>query len=295
MNIINEYKHDLLNHDLWNLNTKIHISFEFFPPKNYDMENKFWNSIGKLSTLKPDFFSITYGANNSQCNQIFDLVSKVNQITKVEVAPHLTCINHTINELEDIAVKYWDAGIKHIIALRGDAQNVDNKIKMYGSDLVRLLKNIADFDISVAAYPEIHPEAINAKMDLLYLKKKIDEGANRAITQFFFNIDKFLRFRDKCISNNINVDIVPGILPISNFNQICRFSKMTNVDIPKSIYNIFNGLEKDQTTSMILGSKIAMDMVQSLYSEGINNFHFYTLNCSNISYAICCLLGIKPC
>ncbi|CAL4318123.1 5,10-methylenetetrahydrofolate reductase [Buchnera aphidicola (Eriosoma lanigerum)] len=291
MFFFNKYKYELLNHHILNLTKKINISFEFFPPKNIDMQNKFWDSINQLKKLNPNFFSITYGANNSDCNQILDIVTQVNQVTNIEVAPHLTCINHNLIELEEIAKKYWSAGIKHIVALRGDTLNISKKVIMYASDLVKFLKKIANFNISVAAYPEVHPEAINEKSDLIYLKKKIDEGANQAITQFFFSTDKFLYFRDKCIANGITVEIIPGILPIVNFNQIHRFAKMTNVHIPKWIYKIFENVEKNSITSMMIGYKIAMDMIQSLYYEGVTSFHFYTLNCSKLSYAICRLLS----
>ncbi|XRX42584.1 MAG: methylenetetrahydrofolate reductase [Buchnera aphidicola (Eriosoma harunire)] len=291
---INKEKNDLLQYSNFFYNKKINVSFEFFPPKNLDMENKFWNTVNVLSTLKPRFFSITYGANNSTCDQIFNLVSTVYESTKVVVAPHLTCINHTIYELKKIAKRYWTSGIKDIVALRGDSvSNKQYNHIMYAVDLVKLLKEIGDFNISVAAYPEMHPESKNKQDDLLNLKKKIDAGANQAITQFFFNTDTFLRFRDECISNKIHIDIIPGILPISNFNQICKFSKMTNVNIPKWIYDVFRIDNIDSTTSILLGSNIAMNMVESLYKEGVTNFHFYTLNCSYISYAINILLNVN--
>ncbi|WP_425619688.1 methylenetetrahydrofolate reductase [Buchnera aphidicola] len=292
MNILSEYYQDIINQKTENIKNSIHCSFEFFPPKNITLEENLWSVIRKIVKLKPKFFSVTYGANNGECQKTYNIVKKIREKTGIITAAHLTCVNSTPGKLKSIAEKYWNNGIKNIIALRGDAIKKNYKHTMYASDLVILLKKIADFDISVAAYPELHPESQNSKEDIINLKKKIDLGANRAITQFFFNIDFYLKFRDNCIKNGITVEIIPGILPIYNFIQLQRFLKMTNVQIPQWMFEIFNGLENDIFTQKIIGASIAIDMVKKLSSEGIKNFHFYTLNQSDVTYAICRILGL---
>ncbi|QCI18042.1 methylenetetrahydrofolate reductase [Buchnera aphidicola (Aphis nasturtii)] len=285
------YYQDIMNQKLNNLNKKIQCSFEFFPAKNINLESKLFSSAIKLSELKPFFFSVTYGANSGEREKTYEIVKKIHQKTGVITAPHLTCVDSTYTELEQIAKFYWENGIRSIFALRGDSNNVHHKHAMYAYDLVVLLKKIADFDISVAAYPETHPEAKNAKSDIINLQKKVNAGANRAITQFFFNTDIYLRFRDNCLKNNINVEIIPGILPIYNFEQLKRFAKMTNVSIPSWMFEIFRGLSNDLATQRIIGSSILIDMIKNLSIEGVKNFHFYTLNQSDIVYSICRLFG----
>ncbi|MCT8574871.1 methylenetetrahydrofolate reductase, partial [Glaesserella parasuis] len=218
----------------------------------------------------------------------------IQQETGIVAAPHLTGIDATPDELRAIAKDYWDSGIRHIVALRGDEPTGYAKKPFYASDLVKLLKEVADFEISVAAYPEVHPEAKSAQSDLLYLKQKIDAGASRAITQFFFDIDSYLRFRDRCATVGIDVEIVPGILPVSNFKQLEKMAKITNVKIPSWMAKMYQGLDDDQTTRNLVGASIAMDMVKILSKEGVKDFHFYTLNRSELSYAICHTLGVRP-
>ncbi|QCI24161.1 methylenetetrahydrofolate reductase [Buchnera aphidicola (Muscaphis stroyani)] len=288
-----KYHQDILNQKLENYQNIIQCSFEFFPPKNLIAEKRLWSSVNEISSLKPNFFSVTYGANSGERNKTHHFVKKINQITGVITAPHLTCIDTTSNQLRKIAKNYWDDGIKHIVALRGDTLNKNYQHKMYALDLVVLLKKIADFDISVAAYPELHPESKNIQSEIFYLKNKIDAGASRAITQFFFEIESYLRFRDACVKNGIQVDIIPGILPISNFQQIKRFSSITNVHIPKWIFKMFDGSENNLMTQKIIGSSIAIDIVKNLCHEGVKNFHFYTLNQSDMAYSICHILGLK--
>lgn len=285
---------DLLNQNLTDISKKIYISFEFFPIKDKKLKNIFFNNIIQLNKLKPKFFTVTQSSNAKNIDLTFNIVKKIKQLTKINVAPHMTCINKTNKQLLNIGKKYWDNNIKHIVALRGDYinENIKNK-KNYGIDLVVLLKKIGNFDISVAAYPEIHPEAKNAQSDLINLKNKIDAGANRAITQFFFSAEKYLRFRDRCISIGINVDIIPGIMPVFNFKQLKHFSSITNVNIPEWMHRIFLGLDNDLQTSKIVGTNIAIDMIKILIREGVENFHFYTLNCAELSYAICHMMGIK--
>lgn len=287
----NKYHQDIINERLNNLNKKITCSFEFFPPKNMHFEEQLFSSVMALNQLKPFFFSVTYGANSGERDKTYQIVKKIHKKTGVITAPHLTCIDATEFELEKIAKFYWENGIRSIFALRGDSNDKYHSHKMYAYDLVVLLKKIADFDISVAAYPETHPESKNTKSDILHLKKKIDAGANRAITQFFFDTSSYLRFRDNCIKNNINVEIIPGILPIYNFEQLKRFSKMTNISIPCWMFEIFDRLTDDLTTQRIIGASIVIDIIKNLSQEGVKHFHFYTLNQSDIVYAICRLFG----
>lgn len=285
---------DLLNQSVADLNGKINVSFEFFPPKNEKMETLLWDSIHRLKVLKPKFVSVTYGANSGERNRTHSIVKTIQQETGIVAAPHLTGIDATPDELRAIAKDYWDSGIRHIVALRGDEPTGYAKKPFYASDLVKLLKEVADFEISVAAYPEVHPEAKSAQSDLLYLKQKIDVGASRAITQFFFDIDSYLRFRDRCATVGIDVEIVPGILPVSNFKQLEKMAKITNVKIPSWMAKMYQGLDDDQTTRNLVGASIAMDMVKILSKEGVKDFHFYTLNRSELSYAICHTLGVRP-
>ncbi|QJC28301.1 methylenetetrahydrofolate reductase [Enterobacteriaceae endosymbiont of Plateumaris braccata] len=277
--------------------SKCNISFEIFPPADCEIESKFWNFIKILIKFRPKFISITYRNTSNSYNKTYSIVKKIQKYTNIELAPHITCINVKSNELYNLAKKYWKNGIKHVIALRGDIININKNINslIYASDLVYFLKQIANFNITVAAYPEIHPESKNAKEDLINLKRKIDAGATRAITQFFFNIETYLIFRDKCISQGINIEIIPGILPINNFIQLKKMIKITNIKIPNFINKMFQSLNKqDEKICKLLGSFIAIEMIRKLKKEGVNHFHFYTLNKSEIIYAICLYLGIKP-
>ena len=285
---------DILNQNISDLNGKINVSFEFFPPKNEKMENLLWDSIHRLKVLKPKFVSVTYGANSGERDRTHSVVKRIQGETGIIAAPHLTGIDATPEELKVIAKDYWDNGIRHIVALRGDEPPGYSKKPFYASDLVKLLKEVADFDISVAAYPEVHPEAKSAQADLIYLKQKVEAGANRAITQFFFDIDSYLRFRDRCVSVGIDVEIIPGILPVTNFKQLEKMAKVTNVKIPSWMHKMYQGLEEDQTTRHLVASSIAMDMVKILSKEGVKDFHFYTLNRSELTYAICHTLGVRP-
>ncbi len=282
------------NSHLADLYGHINVSFEFFPPKTPEMEQTLWQSIERLSKLNPKFVSVTYGANSGERDRTHFIIKAIKEKTGMEAAPHLTCIDASREYLQAIAKDYWQNGIRHIVALRGDLPKGMVKPTIYAADLVALLKRVADFDISVAAYPETHPEASSAKDDLDNLKRKIDAGANRAITQFFFDVEQFLRFRDRCVDADIHVDIIPGILPISNFKQLQRFASMTNVHIPVWINKMFDGLDNDSETRKMVGASIAIDMVRTLVSEGVKDFHFYTLNRSDLTYAICHTLGVRP-
>ncbi|MFZ7325170.1 methylenetetrahydrofolate reductase [Avibacterium avium] len=285
---------DTLNNHLSGINGDINVSFEFFPPKNENMEKILWDSIHRLKVLKPKFVSVTYGANSGERDRTHSVVKRIKQETGLEAAPHLTGIDATPEELKKIAQDYWDSGIRRIVALRGDEPAGYDKKPFYASDLVELLRSVADFDISVAAYPEVHPEAKSAQADLINLKRKIDAGANHVITQFFFDIDSYLRFRDRCASIGIDAEIVPGILPVTNFKQLQKMAAITNVKIPAWMAKMYEGLENDQTTRNLVAASIAMDMVRVLSREGVKDFHFYTLNRSELTYAICHTLGVRP-
>ncbi|WP_249963269.1 methylenetetrahydrofolate reductase [Histophilus somni] len=285
---------DTLNHHMVDINGKINVSFEFFPPKNEKMETLLWDSIHRLKVLKPKFVSVTYGANSGERDRTHTVVKRIKQETGLDAAPHLTGIDATPEELKAIAKDYWDGGIRRIVALRGDEPKGYIKKPFYASDLVELLRSVADFDISVAAYPEVHPEAKSAQADLINLKRKIDAGANHVITQFFFDVDSYLRFRDRCASIGIDAEIVPGILPVTNFKQLQKMAAITNVKIPSWMAKMYEGLDDDQTTRNLVAASIAMDMVKVLSCEGVKDFHFYTLNRSELSYAICHTLGVRP-
>ena len=294
MSFFHASQRDALNQSLAEVQGQINVSFEFFPPRTSEMEQTLWNSIDRLSSLKPKFVSVTYGANSGERDRTHSIIKGINDRTGLEAAPHLTCIDATPAELRIIARDYWNNGIRHIVALRGDLPPGSGKPEMYASDLVTLLKEVADFDISVAAYPEVHPEAKSAQADLLNLRRKVDAGANRAITQFFFDVESYLRFRDRCVSAGIDVEIIPGILPVSNFKQAKKFADMTNVRIPAWMAQMFDGLDDDAETRKLVGANIAMDMVKILSREGVKDFHFYTLNRAEMSYAICHTLGVRP-
>ncbi|EJY1966702.1 methylenetetrahydrofolate reductase [Escherichia coli] len=294
MSFFHASQRDALNQSLAEVQGQINVSFEFFPPRTSEMEQTLWNSIDRLSSLKPKFVSVTYGANSGERDRTHSIIKGIKDRTGLEAAPHLTCIDATPAELRIIARDYWNNGIRHIVALRGDLPPGSGKPEMYASDLVTLLKEVADFDISVAAYPEVHPEAKSAQADLLNLRRKVDAGANRAITQFFFDVESYLRFRDRCISAGIDVEIIPGILPVSNFKQAKKFADMTNVRIPAWMAQMFDGLDDDAETRKLVGANIAMDMVKILSREGVKDFHFYTLNRAEMSYAICHTLGVRP-
>lgn len=294
MSFFHANQREALNQCLAELNGQINVSFEFFPPRTSEMEDNLWQSIARLSSLNPKFVSVTYGANSGERDRTHSIIKGIKERAGLDAAPHLTCIDANPAQLRDIATDYWNNGIHHIVALRGDLPPGSSKPAMYATDLVRLLKKVNDFDISVAAYPEVHPEAKSAQADLINLKRKIDAGANRAITQFFFDVESYLRFRDRCVAAGIDVEIVPGILPVSNFKQLQRFATMTNVRVPSWMTSMFAGLDEDPETRKMVGANIAMDMVKILSHEGVKDFHFYTLNRAEMSYAICHTLGVRP-
>ncbi|WP_342607709.1 methylenetetrahydrofolate reductase [Vibrio tritonius] len=285
---------DALNQNIAELSDNINVSFEFFPPSSEKMEETLWNSVHRLKTLRPQFVSVTYGANSGERDRTHSIIKEIKDKTGLVSAPHLTCIDATRDELIQIADDYWNNDIHNIVALRGDIPAGCDHPNMYASDLVELLKSRHDFDISVAAFPEVHPEAKSAQADLLNLRRKVDAGANRAITQFFFDVESYLRFRDRCLSAGIDVEIVPGILPVSNFKQASRFAAQNNVKVPSWMAKQFEGLDDDPTTRQLVGASQAIDMVRILSREGVKDFHFYTLNRAEMTYALCHTLGIRP-
>jgi len=278
----------------------IKVSFEFFPPGSEKMEQTLWNSIERLAPLEPRFVSVTYGADGSTRERTHQAVERILRDTQLTAAPHLTCIGASRDEIDNIAREYWDIGIRHVVALRGDPPRDIPGYRphpdgyQYAADLVSGLKSVADFDISVAAYPEVHPEAPDAQFDLDNLKRKIDAGASRAITQFFFGTSVYLRFRDRCAAAGIDSSIVPGILPITRFPQMQRFADMCGASIPDWLFERFEGLDDDPETRKLIAANVAIEQVRELQKEGIDEFHFYTLNRSGLTYAICHALGVRP-
>ncbi|MCC2606624.1 methylenetetrahydrofolate reductase [Planctobacterium marinum] len=284
---------DALNQTLSEIKN-IQVSFEFFPPKTEAMQQTLWNSVERLAPLNPKFMSVTYGANSGERDRTHEVVKRIQNEKGINAAPHLTCVDASREELVQIAQDYWESGIRRIVALRGDLPEGSTEHRSYAVDLVKLLKEVADFDISVAAYPETHPDAPNSQFDLLNLKRKAEAGATQAITQFFFDAEVFLRFRDRAAAAGIDIDIVPGILPVTNYKTLLRFAGFTNVHVPNWLHHMFEGLDDDdQTTRNLLGASIAMDTVKVLAKEGVKDFHFYTLNRSELSYAICHMLGVR--
>ncbi len=280
--------------------TATQVSFEFFPPNSEAMEETLWTSIERLSVLKPRFVSVTYGADGSTRNRTHAAVARILNETDLTAAPHLTCIGASRGEIDDIARQYWDMGVRHLVALRGDMpKDVEQYLPhpegyAYAADLVDGLKKVADFDVSVAAYPEVHPEAPNPLFDLDNLKRKLDAGASRAITQFFFDVDTYLRFRDLCTAAGIDATVVPGILPITKFPQLTRFAKQCGASVPEWLEQRFDGLEDDAETRRLIAASVAIEQVRLLKKQGIDEFHFYTLNRSELTFAICHALGVRP-
>ncbi len=274
---------------------KINVSFEFFPPKNEESINSLWQNIKRLEPLKPKFISVTYGAGGSTRENTHSLVKEIKKKTNLIPAAHLTCIDTSKEEIEDIATDYWTNDIKHIVALRGDLPKVKkNKSDFkYATDLIEVLKNKHDFDITVSAYPEKHPDSANLEQEYDILKKKIDLGASKAITQFFFDVNCYFDFIDGATKRGINIPIIPGILPVTNCKKTMEFAKKMNCTVPKSLVEMFVGLDSDIETRKLVATTIVYDQCMKLISSGISDLHFYTLNRADLSFAICHILGIR--
>ncbi|MET0409419.1 MAG: methylenetetrahydrofolate reductase [NAD(P)H] [Hyphomicrobium sp.] len=277
------------------------VSFEFFPPKTEKMEDTLWTAISRLEPLKPEFVSVTYGAGGSTRERTHATVTRLLKETDLKPAAHLTCVDATKDEVNAVARQYWSEGVRHIVALRGDpAQGTGTKYEPHpdgyqnAADLVAGLKRIANFEISVAGYPEKHPESVSVEADLDNLKAKVDGGADRIITQFGFDNAYFLRYLERARAAGIWVPISPGIVPIHNFKQVASFAKRAGASVPSWLARRFEGLESDSATSHLVAAAIATEQVMDLVDEGIKKFHFYTLNRADLVYAICHLLGLRP-
>lgn len=278
----------------------ISVSFEFFPPADAAMEAMLWRSLERLAPLTPSFVSVTYGADGSTRERTHTVVTHIQRHTTLTGAPHLTCIGATREEILAIARTYWDEGVRHLVALRGDSPREQGPYRpypggfAYACDLVAGLATVAPFEISVAAYPEMHPEACSPQADLDNLKRKVDAGATRAITQFFYDTDVYLRFRDRCAAAGVHAPIVPGILPITRFPQVLRFARSCGASIPRWLHERFTGLDDDEETRRMIAASVAIEQVQALSAHGVREFHFYTLNRAELTYAICHALGLRP-
>jgi methylenetetrahydrofolate reductase (NADPH) len=278
----------------------IEVSFEFFPPRTEKMEATLWNSIETLAPLAPRFVSVTYGAGGSTRERTHATVVRMVRETALTPAAHLTCVGASRGEIDDIAREYWDAGVRHVVALRGDPAEPGTPFTPYpggyanAAELVAGLKAVAPFEISVAAYPETHPDSLTRRADLDNLKRKFDAGADRAITQFFFSPDTFLRFRDVAAALGVDAEIVPGILPVSNFAQTRKFAAACGATIPRWMDRLFEGLDDKPAARQLVAATVAAEMCAQLYAGGVRHFHFFTLNRAELSYAICHLLGLRP-
>jgi len=277
----------------------IQVSFEFFPPKSDAMAETLWRSIETLAPLKPRFVSVTYGAGGSTRERTHATVERIVKETDLTPAAHLTCVGATREEIDGIARAYWDAGVRHIVALRGDMPEPGQGYCPHpggyanATELVAGLKAVAPFEISVAAYPEVHPDSDCPQTDLDNLLRKIDAGADRAITQFFFSADCFLRFRDKVAEVRPGVEVVPGILPVSNVATTRRFAGQCGAAIPEWMDRLFEGLDELPQARQLVAATVAGELCGQLYAGGVRHFHFYTLNRAELAYAICHMLGVR--
>lgn len=275
------------------------LSFEFFPPRTDALEQQLWTCIRRLEPLRPRFVSVTYGAGGSTRARTHATVERIVRETAITPAAHLTCVGASRAEVDEVARQYWDIGIRHIVALRGDpppgtAYTPHPDGYAYATDLVEGLRRVADFEISVAAYPEVHPAALSATADLDNLKRKLDAGATRAITNFFFENESFLRFLDRCLAAGITAPIVPGIMPVTNLAGLRRMSAMSGVTVPDWLARMFDGIDEDQELRRMVAAIVTAEQVRLLQANGVDEFHFYTLNRPELTYAIAHILGVRP-
>lgn len=281
--------------------TPIKVSFEFFPPKTAEMEASLWESVGRLAPLGPDFVSVTYGAGGSTRERTHATLSRLVRETSLRPAAHLTCVGASRSEVDAVVTDYWAAGVRHIVALRGDPQ--DGAGSAYRAheggyrttaELVSGIRRAGDFEVSVSAYPEKHPESPTIEDDLDTLAAKVDAGATRAITQFFFDNDLYLRYVDKVRARGITIPIVPGIVPVQNFKQTASFAAKTGASVPRWLADRFEGLDGDPATRRLIAAAVAAEQVMDLVDHGVREFHFYTMNKADLVYAACHLLGLRP-
>ncbi|WP_136656274.1 methylenetetrahydrofolate reductase [NAD(P)H] [Nitratireductor sp. XY-223] len=282
------------------LGDSINVSFEFFPPRSGDMESQLWESIMRLAPFNPDFVSVTYGAGGSTRQPTLATIKRILEETELSPAAHLTCVNASRDQVDAVAREFWQAGVRHFVALRGDAQEgVGSTYKAHpdgyrnAAELVAGLKAFADFEITVSAYPEKHPESPDFMTDIDMLKRKVDNGATRAITQFFFDNDTYERYVERVRRAGIYIPIVPGILPVHNFSQVAKFAGLCGASIPDWLATRFEGLDKDPQTRALVAAAVAADQVMDLVERGVQDFHFYTMNRAQLVYAICHLLGLR--
>lgn len=278
----------------------IDVSFEFFPPKTEKMNEQLWQAIETLTPLGPRFVSVTYGAGGSTRERTHATVARIQRETPLAAAAHLTCVEATKEEIDEVAEAYWQAGVRHIVALRGDPPEQGKPYTTHpggyenAEALVRGLLDLHPFEISVAAYPECHPDSPDATADLDNLKRKIDAGATRAITQFFFEPDTFFRFRDDATAAGIDAEIVPGIMPVMSFASVQRMAGMCGTDVPSWMEELFEGLDEKPSARRLVAATLAAELCRRLYAGGVRQFHFYTLNRAELTYAICHMLGMRP-
>ena len=281
------------------MSNNLSVSFEFFPPKGGEGDEVFWRNLRKLELVKPSFVSVTYGAGGTTQDRTLDTVRRIASETTLAPAAHLTCVGASKDELNAIIQKFWDSGVRHIVALRGDPPaGVGTRFAPHpqgyrnAADLVRGIREIADFQVSVSAYPEKHPESVSIEEDLAFLADKADHGATQAISQFFFHNAFFLRLRDRIAARGINIKLLPGILPVTNFAREQEFSAKCGAHIPPAMVARFAGLDAEPETRNLVAAMVAAEQVQALAREGVEDFHFYTLNRSDLTYAICRMLGL---
>jgi methylenetetrahydrofolate reductase (NADPH) len=276
------------------------VSFEFFPPKTPEAEASLWKTVERLAPLNPEFVSVTYGADGSTRERTHQVIKSILTKTSLKPVPHLTCVGAPREEIDAIADEYWNMGVRQIVALRGDPEGGAEADYVphpdgyaYASDLVQGLLEKHPFELFVAAYPETHPQAVSEDADLENLKRKVDAGGHRAITQFFFDNEIFLRFRDRVAAAQIDVELIPGILPVTNFNTLVRFAGACGASIPQSLSTLFEGLDEDPTTRQLIAAHAAVSQAEDLGREGVEDFHFYTLNRADLSFAVCHALGVR--
>jgi methylenetetrahydrofolate reductase (NADPH) len=281
------------------MSKRLRVSFEYFPPKTDEAEASFWTAVKKLEQIQPDFVSVTYGAGGSTQERTLATLAKITSQTTLRAAGHLTCVGKSKDEVNDVVRAFRAAGVNHILALRGDpAGGVGTRFTPHpqgyqnAADLVRGIRDIGNFEISVSAYPERHPESVSIEEDLAFMADKAENGATRALSQFFFHNAFFLRLRDRIAARGIKINLVPGILPITNFARVCEFAAKCGAHVPPELERRFAGLDKDPETRNLVSAMVAAEQVQALQREGVEDFHFYTLNRSELVYAICRMLGL---
>ncbi|ESQ76054.1 methylenetetrahydrofolate reductase [NAD(P)H] [Asticcacaulis sp. AC402] len=275
------------------------VSFEFFPPKNEEMESTLWTSIARLAPLDPDFVSVTYGAGGSTRERTHRTVKRILDETRLKPAAHLTCVEASRDEVDEVIHAYWDAGVRHIVALRGDppsgwgdyAPRADGY--QNATELTAAIRRIGDFEVSIGVYPEKHPQSPSRDFDLDVLRAKVDAGATRGISQFFFEPETYLRYRDAVFDAGIDIVLTPGIMPVTNFKGLRRMAAACEAQVPQWLESLFDGLDDDAETRKLLASAVAVELCLELEREGVENFHFYTLNRADLVFAICRILGLK--